>query len=73
MQLSLDEIVRVVEDMGFTFEKIGRGDVEGQEHVCGTKTFEDKEIRSTEAEYGFNGKALTKNAYMAQVWVARKG
>ncbi|KAH7128457.1 N2227-like protein-domain-containing protein [Dendryphion nanum] len=70
VQLSLDEIVAVIESMGFTFEKIESGD--GPEHVCGEKTFEDKEIRGTEAEYGFNGKALTKNAYMAQVWVAKK-
>lgn len=64
VQLSLDEIISVVEQMGFKFEDIG--------DECGTLTFEGKKVRSTEAEYGFNGKALTKNAYKAQVWVARK-
>lgn len=64
VQLSLDEIVAVVEDMSFQFEDIG--------DECGTLTFEGKKLRTTEAEYGFNGKALTKNAYAAQVWVATK-
>lgn len=64
VQLSLDEIVAVVEEMGFEFEDIG--------DECGQLTFDDKRVRGTEAEYGFNAKALTKNAYAAQVWVARK-
>jgi hypothetical protein len=64
VQLSLNEIVALVEEMGFTFEDVG--------DVCGSLTFEDKKIRSTEAGYGFNGKALTKNAYAAQVWVATR-
>jgi hypothetical protein len=64
VQLSLDEIIAVVKEMGFTFEEIG--------DECGDLTFHDKKVRSKEAEYGFNGKALTRNAYAAQVWVARK-
>lgn len=69
VQLSLDEIVAVVEAMGFVFEDIGE--------ECGALTFEGEEggrgkVRWTEAEYGFNGRALTRNAYMAQVWVVRK-
>lgn len=64
VQLSLDEIVAVVETMGFEFEDVGE--------ECGALTFEDKKVRWTEAEYGFNGRALTRNAYKAQVWVARK-
>ncbi|KAH3966909.1 hypothetical protein HBH51_141690 [Parastagonospora nodorum] len=64
VQLSLDEIIAVVEEMGFEFEDIGS--------ECGSLTFEDKKVRSTEAEYGFNTKALTKNAYSAQVWVATR-
>jgi hypothetical protein len=64
IQLSLDEIIAVVEEMGFEFEDIG--------DICGSLTFEDKKIRSTEAGYGFNSKALTKNAYSAQVWVATR-
>jgi hypothetical protein len=64
VQLSLDEILAVVEELGFEFEDLG--------DECGELTFEGKKVRSTEAEYGFNGKALTKNAYKAQVWVAKK-
>ncbi|KAH8722842.1 N2227-like protein-domain-containing protein [Phaeosphaeriaceae sp. PMI808] len=64
VQLSLDEIIAVVEHMGFEFEETG-----GE---CGDLTFDDRMIRSKEAEYGFNGKALTRNAYLAQVWVARR-
>jgi hypothetical protein len=64
VQLSLDEIVAVVEEMGFVFEDIG--------DECGSLTFENKKLRTTEAEYGFNNRALTKNAYAAQVWVATK-
>jgi hypothetical protein len=64
VQLSLDEIIAVVEEMGFAFEDIG--------DECGDLTFQDKKIRSKEAEYGFNNKALTRNAYAAQVWAARK-
>lgn len=73
VQLSLDEIIAVVEEMGFVFEDVPAG----AEEECGELTFEDEKgglgkIRWTEAEYGFNGKALTRNAYKAQVWVARK-
>lgn len=69
VQLSLDEIVAVVEEMGFVFEDTGE--------ECGALTFKGEtggkgKVRWTEAEYGFNGRALTKNAYKAQVWVVRK-
>ncbi|KAH7397466.1 N2227-like protein-domain-containing protein [Pyrenochaeta sp. MPI-SDFR-AT-0127] len=64
VQLSLDEIVAVVEAMGFEFEDLG--------DVCGQLTFEGKKVRSKEAEYGFNKKALTRNAYLAQAWSVRK-
>ncbi|KAJ4342846.1 hypothetical protein N0V95_006825 [Ascochyta clinopodiicola] len=69
VQLSLDEIIAVVESMGFVFEELGE--------ECGVLTFEGEEggkgrVRSTEAEYGFDGEALTRNAYKAQVWGARK-
>lgn len=64
VQLSLDEIVAVVEAMGFEFEDVGE--------ECGELTFADKKVRWTEAEYAFDGRALTRNAYKAQVWVVRK-
>ncbi|KAL6709946.1 hypothetical protein ACN47E_000731 [Coniothyrium glycines] len=64
VQLSLDEIVAVVEAMGFVFEDTGE--------ICGEVTFEGGKVRSKQAEYGFNGRALTRNAYLAQMWVVRK-
>jgi hypothetical protein len=64
VQLSLDEIVAVVEEMGFEFEELGE--------KCGNLTLEEKKVRWLKAEYGFNPLALTQNAYKAQVWVARK-
>lgn len=69
VQLSLDEIVAVVEEMGFVFEDVGE--------ECGALSFEAEQggkgrVRWTEAEYGINGRALTRNAYKAQVWVVRK-
>jgi SAM-dependent methyltransferase len=64
VQLSLDEIVDVVEEMGFEFEDMGT--------ECGELTFEGKKVRSRESEYGFNRRALTRYAYLAQVWMVRK-
>lgn len=64
VQLSLDEIIDVVEEMGFVFEDIG--------DECGDLTFPDKKVRSKEAEYGFNRRALTRYAYLAQAWMVTK-
>lgn len=64
VQLSLEEIVDVVEEMGFEFEDLG--------DECGDLTFEGKKVRSKEAEYGFNRRALTRYAYLAQVWIVKK-
>lgn len=64
VQLTLDEIVVVMEEMGFVFEDIGE--------ECGALTFEGGKVRSKEAEYGFNVRALTRYAYLAQVWMVRK-
>ena len=64
VQLSLEEIMAVAEAMGFEFLDTGE--------ECGGLTMEGRKARGLEAVYGFNGKALTKNAYQAQFWVARK-
>lgn len=64
VQLSLDEILAVVEEMGFQFEDL--------DDACGQLTFEGKKVRSKQSEYGFNRKALTRNAYLAQAWVVKK-
>jgi carnosine N-methyltransferase len=65
VQLSLDEILAVLEKMGFEFEEL-------DEQQCGNLTFEGQRIRWKEAEYGFNVRALTSSAYKAQTWLARK-
>ncbi|KAF3286237.1 hypothetical protein TWF970_009783 [Orbilia oligospora] len=64
VQLTLDEILTVTEDMGFQF-------VDGPES-CGSLTFPDKKVRNREAAYGYSPRALTKNAYHAQSWIARR-
>ncbi|CCF33516.1 hypothetical protein CH063_00142 [Colletotrichum higginsianum] len=64
VQLSLDEIVAVSKSIGFEF-------VDGSEQ-CGGVTLQGEKVRGKEAVYGFNDKALTKNAYSAQSWVAKK-
>merc|ERR1712000_459190 len=66
MMLSLEEIYKVVEE-GLGFEFL---DVAGDE--CGQITLDGKLVRGMEAAYGFNDRALTKNAYQAQFWVAQK-
>ncbi|KAF2849519.1 N2227-domain-containing protein [Plenodomus tracheiphilus IPT5] len=59
-----DEIIAIVEDMGFVFEDLS--------DECGELTFEGKKVRSKQSEYGFNRKALTRHAYLAQAWIVRK-
>lgn len=66
VQLSLEEIVDLVEN-GLDFQFI---DVAGSE--CGEITLPGRLIRGMEAAYGFDDKALTRNAYSAQFWVAQR-
>ncbi|GAB1207659.1 hypothetical protein APSETT445_006384 [Aspergillus pseudonomiae] len=64
LQLSLDEIVALSEHIGFTFQ--------GTDASCGDITIPEMTVRSKEVAYAQNGKGLSKNAYQAQFWVARK-
>jgi len=64
VQLSLDEIVDVCERMGFEFLET--------DSACGEVTLEGRKVRGREVPYGFNERGLTKNAYQAQFWVARR-
>lgn len=64
VQLSLDEIVKVVDEWGFEF-------LQGDES-CGALTFPGRTVREKTASYAFNGEDLSMNAYRAQSWVARK-
>lgn len=64
VQLSLDEIVSVVESFGFQFLET--------KDTCGDITLPGKHVRGKEAIYGFDDRALTRNAYNAQFWIAQK-
>lgn len=66
VQLSLEEIITYVEEgLGFKFL-----DVAGSE--CGEPTIPGRSVRGLQAPYGYNDRALTRNAYNAQFWVAQK-
>ncbi|KAM0338326.1 hypothetical protein ACHAPU_011378 [Fusarium lateritium] len=64
VQLSLEEIVQVTEAMGFEYLDT--------DESCGPLTFPERTIRGMEAVYGFDDRALTKSAYNAQFWVAKR-
>ncbi|KAH7308646.1 N2227-like protein-domain-containing protein [Stachybotrys elegans] len=64
VQLSLEDIVTVVEELGFRF--LDTTD------ICGELTWPDRSLRTMEAVYSFDAKALTKSAYKAQFWIAQK-
>ncbi|CBF84632.1 uncharacterized protein ANIA_11151 [Aspergillus nidulans FGSC A4] len=72
LQLSLDEIVKLSEALGFEFEV----DVSDQAGiVCGTLTQGEGlggKVRSMYVPYGQNKRGLSRNAYDAQFWRARK-
>jgi carnosine N-methyltransferase len=71
VQLSLAEIVAVVEGMGLEFldmEVVATGD-----ECKGEVTIPGKRVYGVEAVYGFDERALTRNSYQAQFWVVRKG
>jgi carnosine N-methyltransferase len=70
VQLSLEELVAVAEGMGFEFIEAVKSD-----NRCGTgeETIPGKRVYGVEAVYGFDERALTRNAYEAQFWVARRG
>lgn len=65
VQLSLDEIVKVIEAWGFEL-------LEGDE-TCGAVTWPGWKVRGRAASYAFNAKDISINGYRAQSWVARKG
>ncbi|KAG6017810.1 hypothetical protein E4U41_004140 [Claviceps citrina] len=66
VQLSLRDLMTVSERMGFRF-------LETDGRCGGVPTFGgEPTVRSVEASYTFDCRALTRNAYNAQFWVARK-
>jgi SAM-dependent methyltransferase len=68
VQLSLDEVIAVAEDLGFEVE-----DGEGlSEEICGRPMEFDRRVRGQEVPYASDVESLSRNAYLAQFWVARK-
>jgi len=64
VQLSLEEIVAVAQAMGFVFLDVPEG--------CGAVSLPGTKVRGLEAAYVFDERALTRNAYDAQFWVAKR-
>ncbi|KAL4969444.1 N2227-like protein-domain-containing protein [Aspergillus stella-maris] len=70
LQLSVDEILKVSEELGFVFAVDGE-----EEGVCGFLTPGDGlegKTRSLYVPYAQNERGLSRNAYDAQFWRARK-
>ena len=65
LQLSLEEMVKLSEAVGFVFLET--------DPRWGNKTLPTLTVRSVHAPYGFNHRSLSHNAYKAQFWVAKKG
>ena len=65
VQLSLQEIVVVVEAMGFEF-------LETDGEVCGPLTWPERRVRNLKAIYSFDERALSESAYKAQFWIVQK-
>ncbi|CEN61309.1 hypothetical protein ASPCAL07965 [Aspergillus calidoustus] len=69
LQFSVDEIVLVSEALGFEFI------IDHEEDICGAQTpgegLEGK-VKSLYVPYGQNARGLSRNAYDAQFWRARK-
>lgn len=64
MQLSLEEIAAVAKAMDFSFRDAPQG--------CGTVSLPGLKIRSLDAPYSFDERALTSNTYSAQFWLAQR-
>lgn len=58
VELSLEEVMRVAEGVGFVFESVGDG--------------EGERSKTVKCEYTADRKAMMKWIYLAEFWVARK-
>jgi SAM-dependent methyltransferase len=64
LQMSLEEVISVSEKMGFEFQET--------DEKWGEITVPGKTVRGKEIGYLFNKRALRRNVYVAQFWVAKK-
>jgi carnosine N-methyltransferase len=65
----MDEVIAVAEDLGFEIEDVPVGEDEG---TCGRPMEFDRRVRGKEVPYASDAESLSRNAYLAQFWVARK-
>ncbi|KAI5790648.1 N2227-like protein-domain-containing protein [Peziza echinospora] len=84
LELSLDEVVKVAEEVGFVFERLRKGgDEEGglggvwygdgdEEDGTTVDTLGDGRVVGRRAGYSVDWRGLGRNEYLAQGWVARK-
>ena len=65
IQLSLDEVIAMAEAIGLRIEQT-------QNALCGDPPWSDARLRSKVVPYNADSESLSRNAYLAQFWVARK-
>jgi len=64
LQLSLDEVIAMAESLGF--------ELEPPSDACGKVMDFDQRVRGAHVPYSYDTESLSRNAYLAQHWVARK-
>jgi SAM-dependent methyltransferase len=64
LQLSLDEVIAMAESLGF--------ELEPPSDACGKAMEFDHRVRGAHVPYSYDTESLSRNAYLAQHWVARK-
>jgi carnosine N-methyltransferase len=64
LQLSMDEVIAMAESLGL--------ELEAPSDTCGKAMEFDKRVRGAHVPYAYDTESLSRNAYLAQHWVARK-
>ncbi|KAM0721747.1 hypothetical protein Q7P37_002672 [Cladosporium fusiforme] len=64
LQLSLDEVIAMAESIGFELEQ--------PSDACGKVMEFDSRVRGAYVAYASDVESLSRNAYLAQHWIARK-
>lgn len=64
LQLSLDEVIAMAESLGLELELSSES--------CGQAMEFDRRVRGAHVPYAYDTESLSRNAYLAQHWVARK-
>jgi SAM-dependent methyltransferase len=73
VQLSMDEVIAVAEDLGFEIEEVEDVDEDVYGYgTCGRPMEFDRRVRGKEVPYASDVESLSRNAYLAQFWVATK-